>query len=76
MAAAFLPLAGDGVITNLFHYLWQKDELDCRVEGVSIPDTIVYRHRQANNWYFTASDGAIKRKHKANVTNAKIEVCF
>ena len=65
---------GDGVVPALFHYMWQRDELECRVQNVCIPDTIVYRHRQAAGWYFSGSDGSMLRKHKANVSNAKIKV--
>lgn len=70
------PLEGDGIIENLYHYLWQKDELNCGPEGIKLPDTVVYRYYQPYFWYFTSKDGSLKRKNKASVTNAKIEEAF
>ena len=37
------PLEGDGVIDNLFYYLWMKDELD-QGPKINIPDTIIYKY--------------------------------
>ena len=59
---------------TLFSYLWQRDELGCGASNVSIPDTIVFRHRQPAFWFFTSKDGSLKRRNRANVTNAKIAV--
>jgi len=69
------PLEGDGIIENLFYYLWCKDELDCGPK-INIPDTIIYKYRQPAFWYFTAKDGNIKRKHKGNLVNVRIEEAF
>lgn len=74
MSSGFGLVECDGVSPPLFHLMWHKDELECGVQNVAIPDTIVYRHRQAAGWYFTSRDGTIKRKNKANTSNAKIEV--
>eukprot|EP00515_Schizochytrium_aggregatum_P014615 CAMPEP_0202089550 /NCGR_PEP_ID=MMETSP0964-20121228/41396_1 /ASSEMBLY_ACC=CAM_ASM_000500 /TAXON_ID=4773 /ORGANISM="Schizochytrium aggregatum, Strain ATCC28209" /LENGTH=909 /DNA_ID=CAMNT_0048657643 /DNA_START=1 /DNA_END=2730 /DNA_ORIENTATION=- len=79
MATAFslsnLPLEGDGVVENLFHYLWCKDELD---EGpcINIPDTIIYKFRSPAYWYFTSKSGQIKRKSRYNLANIRIEEAF
>lgn len=70
-----LPLEGDGVIENLFYYLWSKDEFD-RSPCFNIPDTILYTFTQPSQWYFTSSSGKLKRKTKANTTNVKIEFEF
>ena len=35
------PLDGAGVVTNLYEYLWSRDELDARPQ-VQIPDTVLY----------------------------------
>jgi hypothetical protein len=58
----------------MYHLLWSKDELSCGVKGVAIPDTIVYRHRQPAAWFFTSKFGDLKKKNRANVSNAKVEV--
>ncbi|KAK1945135.1 hypothetical protein P3T76_003668 [Phytophthora citrophthora] len=74
--AAPLPLEGDGLVENLFHYLWTTDDLG---DGprVSVPPTIIYRGSQAVSWYFTSrKSGRIKRKHRANLTAAHIEHSF
>ena len=67
-----LPLEGDGVIENLFYYLWNKDEFD-RSPAFNIPDTILFHYAQPSQWYFTSTSGKLKRKNKSNTTNVKIE---
>ena len=69
------PLEGDGVVENLFYYLWCKDELD-NGPTINIPDTVIYKFRQPAVWYFTAMDGSIKKKSKGNLVNVKIEEAF
>ena len=71
------PLEGDGLIENLYHYLWEKDGLDRGPTGVRIPDTVVFKLRSPVAWYFTSSkDSTIKRKRSVNMTMAKIEEGF
>lgn len=71
------PLEGDGLIENLYHYLWEKDGLDRGPTGVRIPDTVVFKLRSPVAWYFTsAKDSTIKRKRSINLTMAKIEEAF
>ncbi|KAJ0411487.1 hypothetical protein ATCC90586_008536 [Pythium insidiosum] len=68
-----LALEGDGLITNLFHFLWSKDDFG---EGpqLFIPHTVVFRFTQPSAWFFTSlKTGKIKRKNKANINNAQIE---
>lgn len=75
--AAKSPLEGDGVIENLYEYLWEKDNLDRGPMGVRVPDTVVFKLRSPVAWYFTsAKDGTIKRKRKANLTMENIEEGF
>jgi len=62
----------DGIDERFFHYLWCKDELNFGIH-VWLPDTIVYRLGRPVAWYFTGVDGSIKRKHKRNLLNARIE---
>ena len=76
MSVTSYPLEGDGVISNLFHFLWCKDEFD-NGPKINIPDTIIYKYRQPAVWYFTSKkDGQIKKKSKINLTNVKIEEAF
>ncbi|KAH7474667.1 uncharacterized protein KRP23_8790 [Phytophthora ramorum] len=74
--AAPLPLEGDGLVENLFHYLWTTDDLDGGPR-VSVPPTVIFRGLQPVAWYFTSrKSGRIKRKHRANLTAAHIEHAF
>ena len=75
MSSNGYPLGGDGVIENLFHYLWLKDEFD-KGPKLNVPDTIIYKYRQPSAWYFTSKDGTIKKKTKFNLTNVRIEEAF
>lgn len=68
-----LKLEGDGIVTNLFHFLWAKDEFD-RGPEFNIPDTILFNYNVPGPWYFTsAANGKVKRKAKLNTVNVKIE---
>ena len=49
-----MELQGDGLIENLYHYLWSKDSLFNQSPQVNIPDTVVYRYEQPAFWYFTS----------------------
>ena len=52
-----------------------KDELD-QGPKINIPDTIIFKYRQPAYWYFTASNGQVKRKSKYNLMNVRIEETF
>ena len=67
-----MSLHGDGVNDSLFHHIWQKDELNFG-PTVNIPDTIIYKFGQPVQWYFSGMDGKVKRKHKQNLVNVRIE---
>ena len=71
-----LNLAGDGIIDNLYHYLWAKDSLFNSVSYILLPDTIIYKFGDPTFWYFTSKDGTILRKSKKNVNNKEIEKSF
>ena len=49
-----MELNGDGLIENLYHYLWSKDSLFNRNPQVFIPDTVVYSYEKPVFWYFTS----------------------
>lgn len=74
MAAQPSGLEDEGIVPSLFQYMWRRDELECNVRDVWLPDTVVYKHRQVAHWFFTGRDGVLKKKHKSNCTNARIEV--
>ena len=66
------PLEGDGVLENLYYYLWCKDEFDGSPK-LYIPHTILYQYTQPAQWYFTNSAGKIMKKNKVNIINVNIK---
>ncbi|RHY30609.1 hypothetical protein DYB32_004192 [Aphanomyces invadans] len=68
-------LEGDGVVENLFYYLWCKDEFGGG-PSLLMPDTVVYKFTQPAFWYFTSKSGKVKKKAKASLTNVQIEKEF
>jgi len=74
-ALSSFPLGGDGVIENLFYYLWCKDD-ESSGPTINIPDTIIYIFCQPAYWYFTSRDGQIKKKNRYNLTSEKILEAF
>lgn len=65
----------DGASQALFNLLWTKDELNFG-PSINIPDTIIFQYGQPLVWYFTASNGKIKKKNRNNLLNARIEDAF
>ena len=49
-----------------------KDDLE-NGPKINIPDTVIYKFRQPAYWYFTSSDGTVKKKTKYNLSNVRIE---
>ena len=75
------PLEKDGIVEELYNYLWQKDpSRDNEGLRAYIPDTVVFRNRVVSNWYFTSRGGRdagmVKRKAKASISNESIEEAF
>nr|CCA15106.1 conserved hypothetical protein [Albugo laibachii Nc14] len=69
-------LERDGLVKNLFHNLWSKDDAG-NGPHISIPHTILYASGKPLSWYFTSlKTGRVKRKHKAHMTDAHIERSF
>jgi len=33
----------NGIMENIYYYLWMKDEMELQGEAISIPDTIIYK---------------------------------
>ncbi len=48
-----MELDGDGLIENLYHYIWSKDNLLGRRPKVNLPDTVLFRYERPAFWYFT-----------------------
>lgn len=68
-----LPLEGDGLIENLFYFLWCKDDFGAGPR-IYIPHTVLYKFAQPSAWYFTSvKSGKIKKKAKVNLNNVQIE---
>jgi len=65
----------DGVSEEFFNLLWMKDELNFG-PNVCVPDTVIFRHGMPSNWYFTASNGRVKRKNRTNLISSRIEDVF
>ncbi|GMH78962.1 hypothetical protein TrST_g4447 [Triparma strigata] len=72
MASAGATLHGDGVSDAFFQFLWQKDELNFG-PTINLPDTVIYKFGQPVQWFFSGLDGKVKRKHKQNLVNVRIE---
>jgi hypothetical protein len=72
------PLEGDGCVSALFHYIWNKNNQKKSCPLVNVPDTVVYKYRQPAYWYFTSKDrsGGVKMKNKTNLGNANVESTF
>lgn len=69
------PTDVDGINENFFNLLWMKDELNFG-PSINIPDTIIFKYGQPVTWYFTSSQGKIKKKNRSNLLNARIEDSF
>lgn len=68
-------IEGDGISELFFELLWTKDALNFS-PLINIPDTVVFRFGQPVQWYFTGSNGRIKRKNRQNLMNSKVEEVF
>lgn len=68
-------LTDDGFSEEFFHMLQTRDEVNFN-PNINIPDTIVFKYGQPTQWFFTSSNGRIRKKNKNNLLNARIEECF
>ncbi|GIL83901.1 hypothetical protein Vretimale_10889 [Volvox reticuliferus] len=63
----------DGIVVGLYHYLWLKDGKGRACPEVNVPHTIIISNGRPKVWYFTSGkEHCIKRKNRANITNATI----
>ena len=70
----FNVLEGDGVIENIYHFLWTKDTIFNSDPKIFIPHTVLYKYRRPLYWYFTSIiDHKIKKKNsdKLNIEHIK-----
>eukprot|EP00736_Rhodelphis_marinus_P005346 Rmarinus@m.11288 len=78
-------IEGNGSITRIYSLLWHKFRdtggpptplTGKSCANIRIPDTVIYQDGKAVEWYFTAKDGQIKKKHSMNVTPENIWLRF
>ena len=73
----FNVLEGDGVIENIYHFLWTKDTIFNTDPYVIIPQTILYKYQKPCYWYFTSKvDNKLKKKSTVKVTTEHIREVF
>ena len=67
-------IEGDGILDCFFDLLWTK--VGVQSLSLRIPETVIFKYKQPYAWYFTSTDGTIKRKARANLTVGKISENF
>jgi hypothetical protein len=68
-------LQEDGLSEEFFNLLWSRDELNFN-PLINIPDTVFFKYGQPTQWYFTATNGKLKRKNRQNLMVGRIEEVF
>eukprot|EP01006_Ploeotia_vitrea_P027243 TRINITY_DN60090_c0_g1_i1.p1 TRINITY_DN60090_c0_g1~~TRINITY_DN60090_c0_g1_i1.p1 ORF type:complete len:569 (-),score=11.76 TRINITY_DN60090_c0_g1_i1:36-1679(-) len=70
-------LRGDGILTFFYSLLWAKTgKKHHDLQGVHIPDTIVYSYSKPIAWYFTNKQGNIRKKNHSRLNSGTIEESF
>ena len=73
----FNVLDGDGVIDNIYHFLWTKDTIFHTDPSVYIPHTILFKYNKPYYWYFTSVvDHKLKKKNLINLNKEHIKKVF
>ena len=73
----FNVLEGDGVIENIYHFLWTKDTIFNTDPQVYIPQTILYKYQKPCYWYFTSViDHRLKKKNASKLNKDTIRQIF
>ena len=73
----FNVLEGDGVIENIYHFLWTKDTIFNTDPLVYIPQTILYKYQKPCYWYFTSViDHKLKKKNSSKLNKENIREVF
>ena len=65
----------DGFVEAIYHQLWARN-FNGEPCQVLVPDVIIYKYRIPAYWYFTGTDGRLRRKNKANIVNQRILTDF
>ena len=73
----FNALEGDGIIDNIYHFLWTKDTIFHADPSIYIPHTILYKYNKPCYWYFTSVvDHKLKKKNPGNLNPDHIKHVF
>ena len=73
----FNSLEGDGIIENIYHFLWTKDLTFNTQHSIYIPQTIIYKYRKPLFWYFTSVvDHKLKKKNPDKLNKEHIKNVF
>ena len=73
----FNALEGDGVIDNIYHFLWTKDTIFNSDPSVYIPQTILFKYQKPCYWYFTSVvDHKLKKKNSSKLNKENISQVF
>ena len=73
----FNALEGDGVIENIYHFLWTKDTIFNSDPSVYIPQTILFKYQKPCYWYFTSViDHKLKKKNSSKLNKENISQVF
>ena len=73
----FNALEGDGVIENIYHFLWTKDTIFNSDPSVYIPQTILFKYQKPCYWYFTSViDHKLKKKNSSKLNRENISQVF
>ena len=73
----FNSLEGDGIIENIYHFLWTKDTIFNTHNSIYIPHTILYKYRKPLYWYFTSViDHRLKKKNPDKLNKEHIKQAF
>ena len=72
------PDAAKQIAKTLFFplYLWAITEDNTRVQGLTVPDTLLVHHGRIHSWIFTDREGVIRRKKKIHSTGPEILRAF
>lgn len=69
----------DGVFDKIFHFLWSYSDYfkeDVARLKINIPDTVIFENTHPINWYYTDSNGYIRKKKTENLLFENIKEKF
>jgi hypothetical protein len=71
------PLDGDPLYDLLYQMLWVKESMfDESNFSINIPDTVIFRSGNPCAWYFTDSEGVIRKKKQDKLDPVIISQSF